>query len=316
MDETTRFNAQDPTVLSPEEIALLVKYAEALIIEEGAQAPEAAADLPTLTCAAPPELVENIYRLQPEKRLIVVTRTQMAADLAQVLSRSITSNHFALCADGKWDAKPALDEISRLDSTLTDDDDTLLVIQSEVIPGIYASEDGRLLAKGDCLSELGGKRLFGKHFHDAWGTLLPEQYNQKTLADDTLDFTTRTFAIANLLVQMKKRSDGKVPVPENTMVFDSGKCLVTEWETPADRDEAVRRVFFLLLFGAEERSDALASMLPMLADAEDVPDAFLSDLERIYVNGAACSFRKWNNILERLMLDYEEMGILKGGAAE
>ena len=89
-----------------------------------------------------------------------------------------------------------------------------------------------------------------------------------------------------------------------------------EWETPADRDEAVRRVFFLLLFGAEERSDALASMLPMLADAEDVPDAFLSDLERIYVNGAGCSFRKWNNILERLMLDYEEMGILKGGAAE
>ena len=47
-----------------------------------------------------------------------------------------------------------------------------------------------------------------------------------------------------------------------------------------------------------------------------MPEAFLSDLERIYLYNAPCSFRKWNNIIERLRLDYEENGVLKGGAAE
>jgi hypothetical protein len=57
-------------------------------------------------------------------------------------------------------------------------------------------------------------------------------------------------------------------------------------------------------------------MLPVLAEAEHVPEAFLADLERIYLNNAPCSFRKWDNIIERLKLDYEENGVLKGGAAE
>ena len=316
MDETIRLDAAEMTELSPEDEQLLIKYAEAIIIEEGAQMPEAMARMPKLTCAAPPELVENIYHLQPEKRLIVITRTQMAADLARVLNRSFKNDHFAMLSDGKWEAAEALSEIRRLNSMLTDGEGNNLVIESEVIPNIYAAENGRLLAMGDCLSELGGEKLYGKRFHDAWGTLLPPQFTKETLTGEELDFTTRTFAAANLLVQMKKRSDGMVPVPERTLVFNTGKCLVTEWETAEDRDNAVRRVFFLLLFGNEERGDALASMLPVLAEAENVPEAFQLDLERIYVNGAACSFHKWNNILERLMLDYEEMGILKGGAAE
>lgn len=314
MDETIRQTAAEG--LTPEDERLLYKYADAIVAEEGAQLPAAAGAMPKITCAAPPDLVENIYHLQPEKRLIVITHTQMAADLARVLNRSFKGNHFALCDNGTWDAEVALDEIRHLNSMLTDDAGNELRIAEQIIPGIFASADGRILAAEGYLTELGGKPLYGKQFHDAWGTLLPAQYTKETLADESLSFLTRTFAVTNLHAQMKKRGDEKVPVPERTLIFGAGRCLVTEWETVEDRDAALRRVFFLLLFGAEERGDALASMLPVLADTEDIPEAFLQDLERIYVGGAPCSFRKWNNILERLMLDYEENGTLKGGAAE
>ena len=313
MDENIRTTASP---LTSDDERLLVKYADTIITEDGAQVPAAAEVLAQIICSTPPELVENIYKLQPSKRLIVVTHTPMAAELAGVLARSLKSNHFALYADGTWYANAALDEIRSLNSKLTDDDGNELSIEEEIIPGIFAASDGRILAAKGCLAELGGQPLYGKQFHDAWGTLLPEQYSMNTLAGEDVPFTTRTFAAANLLAQMKKRSDGMVPVPERTLVFGAGHCLVTEWESPEDKDAAVRRLIFLQLFGAEERGDALASMLPVLAEAENVPEAFLADLERIYLNDAPCSIRKWNNIIERLMLDYEELGVLKGGAAE
>lgn len=312
MDETI----QQTTALTPEDERLLYKYADALIAEEGAVIPAAIEDMTKITCAAPPDLVENIYRRQPKERLIVITHTPMAAELARVLNRSFKSNHFALCDNGTWDAEVALDEIRHLNSMLIDDAGNELRIAEPIIPGIFASADGRILAADGFLTELGGKPLYGKQFHDAWGTLLPAQFTKETLADDSMSFLTRTFAITNLHAQMKKRGDEKVPIPEHTLVFGAGRCLVTEWETAEDRDAALRRVFFLMLFGTEEGSDALAAMLPVLTETEDIPEAFLQDLERIYVNGAPCSFRKWNNILERLMLDYEENGTLKGGAAE
>lgn len=316
MDETTRLDAAGQSALSPEDERLLVKYADVVIAEEGAPIPRAAADLPILTCAAPPELVENIYRLQPEKRLIVATRTQMAADLAAVLSRSIKDNFFALYANETWYADATLEEIRSINSMLTDANGNVLRIQEELIPGIFASADGRLLAAEGYLTELGGTPLFGKQFHDVWGTLLPEDFTMETLADADLDFTIRTLAVVNLFNQMKQRADKKLPIPERTLIFGDGRALVTAWETAEDYDTAVSRVFFLLLFGAEPEDDVLAAMLPVLTDAKKIPEAFLFDLERIYISGAPCSFRKWNNILERLMLDYEELGIVKGGAAE
>lgn len=314
MDDTIRHDTADLRVLSPEEEQLLVRYTDTVIAEKGATLPDSADKLPKILCDTPPELVENIYRLQPEKRLIVVTKTKMAAELASVLNRSFTERHIALYEDSKWNADAALEEISLLNSMLLDDEGNELRVVGSLIPGIYAASDGRLLASEGYLTELGGKKLYGKQFHDSWGTLLPEEFTRDTLADDSLDFISRTFAAANLFVQMKKRTDQKIPVPEHTLIFTEGRCLVTEWTSAPDRDEAVRRVFFLLLFGAEERGDALASMLPVLAEAEFVPEPFLSDLEHIYVDGAPCSFRKWNNIFERLMLEYDEQGILKGGA--
>ena len=316
MDETIRTNASDLRTLSPEDERLLVKYTDTVIAEKGAQLPPAVEGLPKILCDAPPVLVDNVYNLQPEQRLIVVTKTSMAAELARVLNRSFTERHIALYENGAWDAEPALEEIRLLNSMLTDADGRELRIVNNLIPGIYASADGRLLASTGYLTELGGMPLYGKQFHDAWGTLLPEDFTTETLADDSLDFVSRTLAAANLFVQMKKRDDNRVPIPEHTLIFKEGRCLVTEWQAPADRDAAIRRVFFLLLFGAEEHSDALASMLPVLAEAAHVPSSFLNDLENIYINGAPCSFRKWNNIFERLMLDYDEAGILKGGDEE
>lgn len=313
MDEIIRPTA---TALSHDDERLLVKYADTVITEDGAQVPAAAEVLAQIICSTPPELVENIYKLQPTKRLIVVTHSPMAADLANVLARSLTGNYFALYADGKWYADAALEEIRSLNSKLVDESGNELSIEEEIIPGIFASSDGRILAAEGVLPELGGEKLCSKHFHDAWGTLLPAQYNMNTLANEDISFTTRTFAVANLIAQIKKRGGSTLPVPERTLVFGAGHCLVTEWETPADADAALRRLIFLQLFGAEERGDALASMLPVLAEAEHVPEAFLADLERIYLNNAPCSFRKWDNIIERLKLDYEENGVLKGGAAE
>jgi len=311
MDENIR-----PAALTSEDVQLLVRYADEIITEDGAEVPAAAEVLAQIICETPPELVENIYKLQPTKRLIVVTRTPMAAELARVLARSIRRNYFALYDNGTWYAGKALHEIRRLSSMLTDGEGSEMVLSEQVIPGIYAAENGRLLAADGILTELDGKTLYGKQFHDVWGTLLPDRFTMETLVGDTPDFTTRTLAVANLLAQMKKRDDGMVPVPEHTLVFEKGSCLVTEWEDAEDREAAIRRLFFLQLFGAEERGDALASMLPVLTEAEDIPDAFLADLERIYLNHAPCSFRKWNNIIERLLLDYEEQGIVKGGAAE
>ncbi|MCR5717897.1 MAG: hypothetical protein K6F80_02545 [Oscillospiraceae bacterium] len=311
MDENNR-----SVTLTSEDERLLVKYADVIIAEEGAEVPAAAEVLAQIICTTPPELVENIYKLQPTKRLIVVTRTTMAADLARVLSGSITSNHFALYGNGTWYADAALAEIRRISSMLTDEEGNELQLSNQLIPGIYASEDGRLLAEKGYLAELGGTTLYGKQFHDAWGTLLPKRFTMSTLAGDNISFTTRTLAAANLLAQMKKRDDGMIPVPEHTLVFEKGRCLVTEWTQPEDRDAGLRRVFFLQLFGAEERGDALASMLPVLAEADEIPDSFLADLERIYINNAPCSFRKWSNIIDRLLLDYEELGIVKGGASE
>ena len=315
MDEIIRNDAAGSRTLTAEDERLLVKYTDTVIAEKGAQLPPAAEGLPKVLCAAPPELVDNIYNLQPEQRLIVVTKNTMTAELARVLNRSFTERHIALYEDGAWDAEPALEEIRLLNSMLTDGDGKELQITENLVPGIYASADGRLLAASGYLTELGGTPLYGKQFHDSWGTLLPEDFTTATLADDSLDFVSRTLAAANLFVQMKKRDDNKVPVPEHTLIFTEGRCLVTEWQTPADRDLAIRRVFFLLLFGAEERGDALASMLPVLTEAENVPSPFLNDLERIYIDGAPCSFRKWNNIFERLMLEYDETGVLKGGDA-
>lgn len=311
MDENNR-----PVTLTSEDERLLVKYADVIVAEDGAEVPAAAEVLAQIICSTPPELVENIYKLQPTKRLIVVTRTPMAAELASVLARSIKSNHFALYDNGTWFADKALAEIRLISSLLTDEEGREIRLQEQIVPGIYTSEDGRLLAEKGYLTELGGTPLYGKQFHDVWGTLLPKRFTMSTLAGDDMSFTTRTLAAANLLAQMKKRSDGLLPVPEHTLVFEKGRCLVTEWTEAADKDAALRRVFFLQLFGAEERGDALASMLPVLAEAENIPDAFLADLERIYLNDAPCSFRKWNNIIERLLLDYEELGIVKGGAAE
>lgn len=316
MDETIRHDTADMNVLTSEDERLLVKFADAVIIEEGADIPSAAAALPIQSCTTPPELVDCIYRLQPQKRLIVVTKTQMAAELARVLNRSFQDNHFALCENDTWDAGTALEEIRCISSMLTDEDGNDLRIDEEIIRGIYTSTDGRLLASEGCLTKLGGKQLYSKQFHDAWGTLLPEQFTKDTLVGEDLSFTTRTFAAADLFAQIKLRKDGQTPLPEQTLVFNTGSALVNEWETPDDFDTALRRLFFLLLFDAEESEDALASMLPALTAADHVPEAFLNDLERIYVGGAACSFRKWNNIIERLLLDYEELGILKGGAAE
>lgn len=316
MDETIQMDASGMRSLSADDERLLVRYTDTVIAEKGAQLPAAAESLPKILCAAPPELVDNIYNLQPQQRLIVVTKNTMTAELARVLNRSFAERHIALYENGAWDAGTALEEIRLLNSMLTDADGRELRITDNLVPGIYASADGRLLAANGYLTELGGKQLYGKQFHDSWGTLLPEDFTTETLADDSLDFVSRTLAAANLFVQMKKRDDNKVPVPEHTLIFKEGHCLVTEWLPPSDRDTAIRRVFFLLLFGAEERGDALASMLPVLAEAENVPSSFLNDLEHIYIDGASCSFRKWNNIFERLMLDYDEAGVLKGGADE
>lgn len=313
MDEIIRSNEGE---LSRDDERLLVKYADTIITEDGAQVPAAAEVLAQIICSTPPELVENIYKLQPTKRLIVVTHSAMAADLASVLARSLTENHFALYADGKWHADAALEEIRALNSKLTDEAGNEISIQEELIPGIFASTDGRILAAEGCLTGFSGEKLCSKHFGSAWGIMLPEKYNMSTLAGGEVTFTTRTLAVANLIAQMKKRGGGMVPVPERTLVFGRGHCLVTEWEKPEDADAALRRLIFLQLFGAEERGDALASMLPVLTEAENIPEAFLADLERIYLNHAPCSFRKWNNIIERLKLDYEESGVLKGGAAE
>jgi hypothetical protein len=313
MDENIRSNV---SVLTPEDVRLLVKYADTIITEEGAEVPAAAEVLAQIICSTPPELVENIYKLQPTKRLIVVTRSKMAADLANVLAGSLTENHFALYADGTWYANAAIKEIRALNSKLTSKNGDELSVEKEIIPGVYASSDGRILAAEGHLEELGGEPLYDKHFHDVWGTLLPAQYSMTTLAGEDISFTTRTFAVANLLAQMRKRDDGKVPVPERTLVFGQGHCLVTGWAEAEDQTAALRRLIFLQLFGAEESDDVLASILPVLDTAENVPAAFLSDLEQIYLNNTPCSFRKWNNIIERLMIDYEENGVLKGGAAE
>ena len=311
MDENIR-----PSALSRDDERLLVKYADTIITEDGAQVPAAAEVLAQIICSTPPELVENIYKLQPTKRLIVVTHSTMATDLANVLARSLTENYFALYAGGNWYADAALEEIRSLNSKLIDDAGNEISIAEELIPGIFASADGRILASEGMLTELGGEKLRSKHFQDNWGTLLPAQYNMDTLAKEDITFKTRTFAVANLIKQIQKRGDDTLPVPERTLVFGAGHCLVTEWETPGDKDAALRRLIFLTLFSAEERGDALASMLPVLAEADTLPEAFLADLERIFVNGAPCSFRKWSNIIDRLILDYEELGVLKGGAAE
>ena len=311
MDEKIR-----PVTLTSEDERLLVKYADVVITEDGAEVPTSAEVLAQIICSTPPELVENIYKLQPTKRLIVVTKSTMAADLAMVLSRSITSNHFALYVNGTWYADDAMAEVRLISSMLTDEDGNDLHLKEQIVPGVYASEDGRLLAEKGCLTELGGTPLYGKQFHDVWGTLLPKRFTMNTLAGDDISFTARTLAVANLLAQMKKRDDDMIPVPEHTLVFEKGRCLVTEWTEAEDKDAALRRLFFIQLFGGEARGDALASMLPILAEAENIPDAFLADLERIYLNGAPCSLRKWNNIIERLLLDYEEIGTVKGGSAE
>ena len=313
MDEIIRSTASS---LTHDDERLLVKYADTVITEDGAQVPAAAEVLAQIICSTPPELVENIYKLQPTKRLIVVTHSQMAFDLASVLARALKENHFALYADGTWYADAALEEVRGLNSKLTDDNGNEITLQEELIPGIFASADGRLLAAAGSLADLEGETLYSKQFHDIWGKLLPDKYTMDSLADEHTSFTTRTFAVGDLLRQMKQRKDGTVPVPERTLVFSGGRCLVTEWEKPEDQEAALRRLIFLQLFGAEERGDALASMLPVLAEAENVPEAFLSDLERIYLNQAPCSFRKWHNIIERLLLDYQELGIVKGGTEE
>ncbi len=316
MDETILHDAPDLNSLTPEDERLLARFTDTVIIEEGAVVPTFLAALPTLTCSTPPELVDGIYQLQSDKRLVVVTKTKMTADLARVLNQSFGDNHLALYENETWDAAQALEEIRRISSMLTDESGKTIYVETEIIPGIYTSTDGKLLAAGDTLSELGGQKLYDKRFRDFWGTILPTPFTKELLADDTLDFTTRTLAAVNLHAQIKLRNDSMLPAPECTLVFRTGHALVTGWETPDDRDAAIRRLFFLLLFGAEETGDVLGAMLPVLTAAKDVPAPFLSDLEHIYLGGSVCSFRKWNNIFERLMLDYEELGILKGGAAE
>ncbi len=299
--------------LSSEEIHLLEKYAEAVITEEGAENPLTLKqeDVSHVTALTPPELVSSIYHMQPEKRLLIITHTETQRELASVLCKSFKEHHPAIYYNGLWEADKALAEMHDLENLLTDAEGNILSLSEEVIDGIFTTEDGSLVINKDANIACDGTILRKKTDDVEWGVLLPMKRDMLAGTADTApgSFFTRTLAAANLMQQVNEKNDNNVPVASNTLVFHDGTCLAAAWEKSHNLETSLRSLFFQLLFGAED-ADKLGLMLTALQNAEGIPESFVNDMERIYLNGAECSTRRWNNLFERLVLDYQEQNLI------
>ena len=299
--------------LSSEEIHLLEKYTEAVITEEGAENPLTLKqeDVSTVTAMTPPELVSSIYHMQPEKRLLIVACTETQRELASVLCKTFKEHHPAIYYNGLWEADKALAEMHDLENLLTDEDGNILSLSEEIVTGVFITEDGSLVVSKESDVPCEGTMLHKKTDDVEWGILLPMKRDMLAGTADTApgSFFTRTLAAANLMQQVNERADNHIPVAGNTLVFHDGTCLTTAWVRSDNLEVSLRSLFFQLLFGAED-ADKLGLMLTALQNAEGIPESFVNDMERIYLNDAECSTRRWNNLFERLVLDYQEQNLI------
>ena len=299
--------------LSSEEIHLLEKYTEAVIIEHGATIPLnlKQEDVSNVTAMTPPDIVSSIYHMQPEKRLLIVTCTETQRELASVLCKSFKENHPAIYYNGLWEADKALAEMHDLENLLTDADGNILSLSEEIVTGVFTTEDGSLVVNKESGVLCEGVPLRKKTDDIDWGILLPMKRDMLAGTADVApgSFFTRTLASANLMQQVNERNDNSVPIAGNTLVFHDGTCLATAWEKSDNLEVSLRSLFFRLLFGAED-ADKLGLMLTALQNAEGIPESFVNDMERIYLNNAECSTRRWNNLFERLVLDYQEQNLI------
>lgn len=299
--------------LSSEEIHLLEKYTEAVITEEGAENPLTLKqeDVSNVTAMTPPELVSSIYHMQPEKRLLIVACTETQRELASVLCKTFKEHHPAIYCNGLWEADKALAEMHDLENLLTDGEGNILSLSEEVVTGVFITEDGSLVVSKESDVPCEGTILRKKTDDIEWGILLPMKRDMLAGTADTApgSFFTRTLAAANLMQQVNERGDNCIPVAGNTLVFHDGTCLTTAWTATDNLEISLRSLFFQLLFGAED-ADKLGLMLTALQNAEGIPESFVNDMERVYLNGAECSTRRWNNLFERLVLDYQEQSLI------
>ena len=291
--------------------ALLTKYIDCVITEANLPLPVTInehAEVITVDGGSL-EFISKILEYQKNNHLLVVTESKMIFAFVKSTINPFTPSHFvtAYCS-GEWENQQALDEMQKLENTLSTENDTDYCIEEELAPQIFALSDDRIALKNIWSADVPFLTLTKKSSGETWGILLTDECFRKSqfigMPDDLPDDLLLRILLATDVCRQLHDRETDFPVLNAMLCFKSGRVFMNAWGRTGDRETAFSQLCFHLLFGQplESCQNPLETMLRKLV-ACPLPDFFINDLENVYLNHTSYSFAKWETIFARLKLE-------------